>query len=725
MNPPRLSLSLLSLALLAAFVPAQAEGVAEGSVSIGAGAVSGSRDDRSIAGQYLGIKPGSDFYGLFGAEYYRRDDEAGTSLQFQASDLFNGNRELGLRWKKQGDWKFSAEFRELTRYDTGVANTGLPNAGSTTPQTTVVAPGAGGDLDLKTKRTGLGFEYSKIISSRLQLDASVKSENKEGARLSGIGFNCPSPVAPGCRGTTGTEVGYAVLFAPEPIKSNHSQLEARVSYAGESLRLSGGYYGSIYRNDYGSMTVGVPGHLDNMVGTLLPLSTGLQGILSQPVALPPDNQAHQLDLTGTYGFSRTTLLNFKVAYTEATQTQNFASAGLTGAPAGVTDLGGKVTTTMAQVGITARPMPKLNLSGSLHYEDRNDHTPLALYNVEGTAAPYTNRQLSRTEERAKAQAAYQFTSDWRGTLGVDYQAIDRGGFTPTAAVAGITALRQKTDETTVRAEMRRRMTEDLSGAVTLESSQRHGSTWLINNSGTGVTPVTDPVAAGLPYLNGIFMPTLADRTREKVKFSADWQANEKLSLQAVAEVGTDRYHTPSDYGLRRSGLSSLSLDGNYALNDKWNLTGFLSYGRQELDQSRPDAAVMAFRDTSSTFGIGTTGKLTGAIDVGANLAYMNDRSVYAQTLVPSANGELVALLNATGGLPDTLFRQTSLKLFGKYTIDKQSNLRLDVVYQSIRWSDWAWGYNGTSFVYSDGTTINRKWNQGVGFIGVSYVRRWP
>ena len=47
------------------------------------------------------------------------------------------------------------------------------------------------------------------------------------------------------------------------------------------------------------------------------------------------------------------------------------------------------------------------------------------------------------------------------------------------------------------------------------------------------------------------------------------------------------------------------------------------------------------------------------------------------------------------------------------------------MHQRSRWNDWAWGYNGTPFVYSDGTTVNRKPDQNVSFVGVTYVHRWP
>jgi MtrB/PioB family decaheme-associated outer membrane protein len=726
--PDRLSPSVLALALIAAFGPAwsQTAPAVEGSASVGIGFVTGDREDRSQYDQYNGLRPDSNAFGIFGADYYRRDDTKGTVIEFQAVDLLNRNRELGLRWKKPGDWKFGAGYSETTRNETAFANTGLVGAGSTSPQVVVLTggPGTGSDYDFRVKRSALGFDFSKVISSRVQIDASVKSEKKEGSRLWGIGMACPSPIAPGCRATNAAEVGWAVLMIPEPVDANHSQVEGRVTYAGDRLTLSGGYYGSFYRNEYGSLNPVVPGALFNAVGQLLPLSTGLQPLLNNPVALPPDNQAHHIDVTGTYGFSASTKLNFKLAYSQATQHQDFLGAGLTGAPAGVSDLGAKVSTTLAQVGFTSRPMPRLNLSGNVRYQRKDDDTPIAYYGLEG-GFTYTNRQLPREDIQGKLQAGYDITSDWRGTVGVDYRSIDRGTFTPTAAVAGITALRQKTEEIGVRAELRRRMSENLSGALSVESSKRDGSNWLLDNSGRGVTEVTDAAAAGFAYNNGIFMPTLADRQRDKVKLSADWQPNDKLALQGVAEVGRDKFTSPSAYGLRKSAMNSLSLDATYALNDKWNLNGFMSYGRQELDQARPEAAFMAFDNKATTLGLGFTGKPMANLEIGGNLSFMDDRSEYAQTLDAGAGGEAAALLAATGGLPDTLFRQTTLKLFGRYTLDKQSSIRVDLAHQRTRWTDWAWGYNGVPFAFSDGTTIVRKPTQNVTFIGVTYVRRWP
>jgi MtrB/PioB family decaheme-associated outer membrane protein len=635
-------------------------------------------------------------------EVYRRDDASDTTLRLSGTNLLGDTRELDLRWRRQGDWKFSAHYGEQRRDDP-------------------LTPSNGADLHLK--RTALGLALSKTLGPRVQLDVSLSSENKTGMRLFGIGMSCPSAVAPGCLGTSGIEVGSALLMVPEPIDANHSQVEARIGYAGEQLRINIGYYGSFYRNNIDSFAANVPATLDNPLGTPLPVTSGLRAILGRPVALAPDNQAHQIDLAGSYAFTPTTHLNFKLAHAQALQREDFAAAGFTDAPAGVRNLDGRVDTTLVQVGLSARPVPKLALLAKLRYEDKDDSTPIALYNVEGSST-YTNRRLPSTKLRGQLQANYQFTSDYRGTLAAEYESIDRGAFTASSAVAGITALRQKTDETGLRAELRRRMNEDFAGSIVLASSRRHGSNWLRDNSGTGVTEVADPGAPGTGFDRGIFMPTLADRQRDTLKLAADWQPLEALALQMSAQGGHDSFSTPSVYGVRSSGMTQFELDASYALSERWSVNGNLSYGTQALRQARPDAAALAYDNTSTGVTVGVVGKPSSAYEIGASLAYGNDRSVFAQTLDPGADGASAALLAATGGLPDIVFRQTLVKLFGRYLPNKQSEWRVDLVHQRSTWSDWAWAYNGVPFGYSDGTTVIPPARQSVTFIGVRYLYRW-
>lgn len=718
--------TVLALALFAAFAPSwshAADVVTESSVSVGAGGVTGDRFDRAQFDQYSGLRPSQHIFGLFGLDYYRRNDDTGVAVRFAASDLLTDNRELGLRWARQGDWAFTADYSELVRRETVIFNSGITGLGSHTPRLVPVTPGTGSDVDLKTRREGLGVGFTKVITNAWQFELGGRTEHKTGSRLFGVGFACPSALAITCTGSNSIQVGSAVLFAPETIDSDHHQVEARLSYAVQKLRLSLGYYGSFYQNDLTAMRRQVPGSLFNPAGTLLPVSAGLGAILSAPVAAPPDNQAHHLDLAGAYLLSPTSTVNFKLARSRATQTDSFVANGLPRAPAGMTDLGGRVVTSLAQVGFSARPLARLSVQGHLRHEDRDDDTPLALYNVEGTNF-YTNRQLPYRTTRGKLQANYQFTTDWRASLGFARDLIDRGVFTPSSATAGVTAERQKTAESTWRAELRRQMTEDFSGALALEHSDRKGSNWLRDNSGLGVTEVTDPNAPGIGFDRGIFMPTLADRRRDKVRFLADWQPLEALSLQAALDVGIDRYEAPGIYGVRDSGMRQATVDFNYAVNDNWSVNGFVAHGNQTIDQGRPDQAFLAFKNSETNFGLGVTGKATSKLEVGANLSYLQDRATFAQRLDSTASAADAALLAASGGLPPITFRQHVLRLTGKYTLDKQSSVRAEFAHYRTRWDDWAWGFNGTPFVFADGTIGQRKLVQRVNLLRVVYTYSW-
>jgi len=727
----------VAIALLAAFGPVHAQTPEakpaeaapaeastksmQASVTVGGAWASGDSADRAFFGQYNGMRDQSA-YGLLDFDYRRADSADGTSTGLIGTNLGLQTRELLFYWQKQGDWKFTADYGELLRRDPYAVNTGLVGAGTQTPQVTYLpnGPGTGGEYDPSTKRKGLGLGFSKWFGQEVELVASLKSENKGGSRISGIGMNCPSSVAFSCGATTLTQTGSAILMLPEPIDSNHTQAELRLNYAGERLRLTGGYYGSFYNNANATTAAGIPGSLNNQLGTLLPLAPGLQGILGNPVALPPDNRSQTLDLAGNYTFTPTTRANFKVAYSQARQDQGFAGTGLIGAPAGVSSLDGEVNTTLAQVGLVSRPIAKLTLQAEGRYEDRNDKTPIAYYNAEG-ASTWTNRNYSLERIRGKLQASYQFSSAYVGIAAVDYDAIERAPFTPSSAVGGISALRQDTDETTWRLELKRRMTENFSGEIRLSSSDRNGSNWLRPTSGGGVTEVTDP--STFPS-TAIFAPTLADRRRDQLKVQANWQPTDALLLVVSAAGGKDDYSMPSQYALRDSKMSLFTIDANYVVSDAWNVNGFASYGTQKLNQGRPAGAILAFDNTNTTIGVGATGRISEQVEVGGSLAYLRDNNEYAQTLDPLANPSSGALLAATGGLPDIKFQQTELRLYGKYALAKNQALRLDAIYQQTKYNDWAYGYDGVPYTYSDNTILTLDQNQNVVYIGVSYSYAW-
>jgi hypothetical protein len=115
-------------------------------------------------------------------------------------------------------------------------------AGSTTPATYLTGgAGTGYDYEPSTKRRGFGIGGSKWFGTQFQFEGKVDSENKAGSQLWGIGNICPSTTASGCVFTPGAQAGAGILYFPQPIDYNHTQVEARLNYAGTNLQLSGGY----------------------------------------------------------------------------------------------------------------------------------------------------------------------------------------------------------------------------------------------------------------------------------------------------------------------------------------------------------------------------------------------------------------------------------------------------------------------------------------------------
>jgi len=716
--------SLITLAVLAAFGAARAD---EGNttvaaeISVGAAAVSGEAADRALFGQYNGLRD-DDGYGLLDFAYARRNAATGSLAALFGRDLLLDTRELGLLWSRQGRWRLMADYAELTRRDPLAVNTGLIGAGGTTPQVVHLSggPGTGADFDLQTRRKALGAGFARWFGPTLSFEANLRRENRDGARLFGAGFSCPTSLAPGCGATTASATGSALLLLPEPIASSHIQAEARLTHADERLTLSGGYYGSFFTNDHGSLRATIPAALNHPLGTPLPLAAGLPAELASPVALAPENQAHQIDLTGGYAFAPGTRASFRFAYTAARQDQDFSAAGLGDAPAGVSNLGARVHTTLAHVALTARPAPRLSLMADWRYQERDDETPLARYVVEG-ALVTTNRAMSSTRNRGQAQATLRLPHRLSAMAGIDYEFIDRGALTPTHVVRGVSALRRETEEIGYRIELRRQLTEALSGSASWISSRRDGSSWLRPDA-TGGAVVVDP-ATGLPA-NAVFGADLADRERDKLRLFAGWQATDALALHLALESGQDRFSAPTRFALRESSVELASLDASYLLSETWSASAFASYSRQQLDQARPAGYLLAFDNRNTTAGLALDGRIGDRLGLGGALSFVEDRSDYAQTLDAAASAALVALLNATGGLPEILFRRTELRFYGQYAFGARSTLRLDAVYQKARYNDWAWGYAGVPFVYGDNSTVWLQPEQEVGFIGLRYTFKW-
>ena len=76
------------------------------------------------------------------------------------------------------------------------------------------------------------------------------------------------------------------------------------------------------------------------------------------------------------------------------------------------------------------------------------------------------------------------------------------------------------------------------------------------------------------------------------------------------------------------------------------------------------------------------------------------------------------------GLPNVDFRLETVSVYGKYALDKKSDVVVDLIHQRAKLKEWSWGNNGVPFVYSDNTTVNIKQDQSVTYLGARYIYKF-
>jgi len=713
------SRKILFLALLAAFGPAQAQDASvaaqinpdTAAASAGVGWASGNSSDRALFGQYNGWRV-NDVNALLDFLYVRRDDN-GLWMKAEGRNLGLDVLEFGLSGEKQGDWKLSLDYDQMVRRDPRTINTGMQGVGTTTPAigNSLVAPGAGGDIDLSQKRKGLSFGASKWIMPNLAFEASYKIEDKDGSRLSGVGGYCSDVISPVCKGASGT-VG-ALYLTPEPIHTTTQQLDAKFTYSGDGFGLTAGYYGAFFSNSNSVMTPVFPygaATITNTGSTLGPLAANL----GQPMALPPDSQANQVYLSGFAVLPLNTRINLKATYTRATQNESYAGQLLAGAAPGPSTLNGDLQTTLVQASLTSRPLPNLNINASARYEDRKDKTDLGNYVVAPSGSLYTNWPNSSNVGSAKLEAGYQLADFGRATLGVDWANVNRDLPVGTTWIpnTSMAAMRQTTNETGIYAEFRRSMSETLNAALSYRYAERDGYHWYALDQASGYPFVRfDSLASS----TGVFPATMLNRNRDTLKLTADWSPTSALSLSLSLEGGKDSYDGPTQAGLNDTDFQLYNVDAALKLSDNWKMTGYASWGKQTLSMQQAIGYIANPEQTNTAIGLGIVGSIKPGMEVGGDVSYLDDRSHYPLSMNTAAT---------VSNLPDTTYRATVLKLYGKYALDKKSDLRFDLIQQWAQYNDFTWGYNGVPFAYSDNTTVTMQPTQNVTFLGVRYIYKF-
>ncbi|WP_407278877.1 MtrB/PioB family decaheme-associated outer membrane protein [Aromatoleum evansii] len=630
--------------------------------------------------QYYGIND-EGIHGSADLKVIRRSDE-GRWLRIEGRDLGLRTQEFGASIEQQGDWKLGIDYNQIPRYAPFEVSTRVTGIGHDSLNLGTRFD----DKDLKTERTATSLTATKFISKNLQANVTFKNEDKKGERLFGS------------NGNVGGYLGQ--LFAPEPIDSNHKQIEASLDYATEKFYVSGSYYASFYENKAGK---GLFVNYGTTGGTGNPVAVQGTPTAMSPLSLAPDNQMHQIALAGGYNFSRDTRANLKVSKSFATQDDSFLPSSVVPYLPGMTrsDLGGKVDTTNVFGSITSRVTDKLNLLASWAYEDRDDRTPQLDY------ASYNGRILqnnpeSQTTQRGKFEASYRLPKGYNLTAGYDYDFRKYEGMDE--------LYRDEMTENTYRIDLRKSLSDTLNGSVTLAHSERDGSSW-------GTTPVLVKTATTAVGEHWTAPAQFSDRERDKLKLMLDWMPVEPLSVQFAYEYAMDDYKTRIfDIGLNEGRSELFSLDASYRINDRWKANLWYSHSSNDIEQkslnstygSKCDGTTLPYtcvpwgadlKLSSNGVGAGFDGQISSKFSVGGQYLYSRDVSEYDISYADA--GALSSIRQGAGILPDTEYTLNTLRLFARYALTKATAIRLDYVWDRREMDDYTW----SSWSYSDGTKV--------------------
>ena len=281
-------------------------------------------------------------------------------------------------------------------------------------------------------------------------------------------------------------------------------------------------------------------------------------------------------------------------------------------------------------------------------------------------------------------------------------------------------------------------------------------------------------------LPGMRRYLMADRDRDKLRTSVNWQATERFSLQGGLDYNKDDY-SKSVYGLQDAKSWTLSLDGSYAASDDFVISAFYTYEDQrstsagdaygsnstatfqgqvadtlvqscngnittvtqknangkmdpclnwsKVTRDKVDTLGLVFRKKNLMAGkLDLTGSLIYSrartdIDVNGG-SYVNNPLALAAPAPPLAAGVPAVFFIAATSFPTVTTNTVTLRLTGNYLLDKASSVRAFYSYSRLTSTDYM--YDG--YQYGTGTnylpTSQQAPNYTVNLVGVSYLHKF-
>jgi MtrB/PioB family decaheme-associated outer membrane protein len=713
-------------------------------------------------GEYNGLtKDRAEFIGNFslrGGDAYEGGD--GTMRWgVTGTDLGTTSRELGANVGSQGQWSLSIGYDELKRtmsdsYQTPQqgsmggntfvlpTNFGAINAANGQPSgrsMNATQLGAFHTEEVSTTRKNTSFAAGFIFSPQLSLKFDYNHLDQSGAKLMGVSSQGGIAIGAG-PASTGRAEAVAIIMNPTNYKTDNFNLA--LNWVGDKGHLTAGYYGSIFRDGYNSVS-----SQNNFLSGAIGACAGAACFVTNVMSTMPSNNFHQLNLTGGWAISPATKLTGGFSYGRNTQNDSYAPGAVMQAGVGVlpqSSLNGLVVTRHADVKLTNKTTKDLTISAAYKFNERDNRTSsnryLYTHLAGGAGAAFTgvNTPYSNKKSQFEVAGDYRVAKDQTLRLAYERENIKRWCDNVADGFQCISSPASREDKLDLAYRMKPIETVQLNAGYAISNRKADLDPNYVSNGGNRLLAVLVPggfrSALNGENFAGFVGYIYASRKQDTLKASANWQATDKIDFGLSGRQSDDKYDAA--LGVQNGKATTLNLDATYSYGENSSVSAYASWQNSKRDMrngflATDNSAAAAparvwtnqLETDSNAIGLNTkhAGLMGGKLELLGDLSYTFDKSRYSTQDPGDATCGTAAVLTC-GNTPDIKNRLLTFKLTGTYSLDKSSKVAVVYLYQSLKSEDYF--YNG----YQYGATPNRVMptneqapNYSVNVLGVSYT----
>lgn len=690
-------------------------------------------------GEYNGMTDNGPFFlgdfDIRGGSAYGEGNGT-TRVVATGTNLGTSSRNIGIDVTNQGWWNAGVSFDQLKHYTTegyetpfdgvmggnlftlpptfGVINTTTTNVGGVlnslnkgtqTLTPTQLAAYHSEELhsDRDNTKVRLGYNFNPEWGMKFEYNRLDQS----GAKLVGAGTDAYDLRSAGGFNYGGERI--AILMNPTQYKTDTFNLA--LNWTGKQGYASLGYYGSLFHDDYAGLSFSNP-YVSGGTGNAPNPPTGTSPGAAFPISTmstPPNNDFHQINLTGGYIFNPQMKLTGGLSYGRNTQNASYAGTYTTtpntapDLPVGSLD--GKVIQKHADVKFTYQPMNTLGFAAGFKYNERDNQTAsntYTYYDLGGEKLEAVNIPMSHKRYQFDLGGDWRFDSRQRLHLGYEYDKIERWCGNPLANNAqgelSTTNAGYYTNASCVQipknSEDRIVATYNLKliDTVSFNAGYTYGDRKAtVNQSFYNPMQSNDEGFENFGY-RAFFD---ASRKQDLYKAGVTWQATSKF------DVGLNGRHTKDDYydsplGVQNGESSSANLDANYSFNENNSVGGYFSWQkrtRELLTASGRNAVAPRttlwsndLGDRDNTVGLNglQKGLFSSKFDLSEDFNYTLSKTKYVTTLVQN----IAPAVGNQGETPNISNELTQFKITGAYQFDRQNSMFVGYLYQRLKSTDY-------------------------------------